>query len=432
MRVEKERREQAVDQKERRQDGPVDQKERRQGVPVDLGTLGLAEGGYLLVKRALRSVHQGEAIDVTGTAPGLEVDLRAWCRSEGHGFEWEPAPESDEGRARVINGGAEAARWADAGRVAGESEVANGDVVAERPPRSWGLAARGATIEAGAPAFDFHLVDKLEVWSDSAAHIYQQAVAAQWNPETAIPWDATFDLDDDLEDAVVQVMTYLIENETAALIVPSRFIAQMHPHFREVMQVLAVQAADEARHIEVFTRRARLKRTRLGLSTAGGQTSLKTLVDEPQFAIASFLLSVLGEGTFLSLLRFIERYAPDPVTAAVARLAAQDEARHVAFGLAHLGEHLSREPEFRPRLADAVRRRHDVLRHTAGLNDEVFDALLLMAAGSWQLTALRDGSRALFDLMQEMDQGRRKRLARLGFSDAEAAELSSLHTRNFM
>ena len=97
-------------------------------------------------------------------------------------------------------------------------------------------------------------------------------------------------------------MTYLIENETAALVIPSRFIAQMHPHFREVMQVLAVQAADEARHMEVFTRRALLKRGSLGLSTAGGQASLKTLVDEPDFAIASFLLSVLGEGTFLSLL----------------------------------------------------------------------------------------------------------------------------------
>ena len=107
------------------------------------------------------------------------------------------------------------------------------------------------------------------------------------------------------------------------------------------MQVLAIQAADEARHIEVFTRRARLKRDELGLSTVGGQASLKTLVDEPDFAIASFLLSVLGEGTFLSLLWFIERYAPDPVTATVARLAAQDEARHVAFGLAHLSQHLS-------------------------------------------------------------------------------------------
>jgi hypothetical protein len=37
------------------------------------------------------------------------------------------------------------------------------------------------------------------------------------------------------------------------------------------MQLLAVQAADEARHVEVFTRRALLKRDRLGLSTVGGQ-----------------------------------------------------------------------------------------------------------------------------------------------------------------
>src|SRR6185369_605713 len=137
----------------------------------------------------------------------------------------------------------------------------------------------------------------------------------------AVPWKTPFELDDDVEDAVVQIMTYLIENETAALIIPSRFIAQMHPHFREVMQVLAVQAADEARHMEVFTRRALLKRANLGLSTVGGQTSLKTLLDEPDFAIASFLLSVLGEGTFLSLLRFLEQYAPDPITMAVTRLA---------------------------------------------------------------------------------------------------------------
>jgi hypothetical protein len=216
------------------------------------------------------------------------------------------------------------------------------------------------------------------------------------------------------------------------LIVPSQFIAQLHPHFREVMQVLAVQAADEARHIEVFTRRARLKRGTLGRSTIGGQASLKTLVDEPQFAVASFLLSVLGEGTFLSLLWFIERYAPDPVTATVARLAAQDEARHVAFGLAHLSQHLAREPEFRPRLANAVHRRHDALRHTAGLNDEVFDALLLMAAGSWEHDALRLGCRRMMQLIHDMDEGRRKRLVRLGFAEQEAADLSALHTRNFM
>jgi hypothetical protein len=336
-----------------------------------------------------------------------------------------------QSHAVITRGDAETARWTGSER-AGDPDASQPKAVAERAPRRWGLAARGARVEAGSPEFGFTLVDKIEFWSGDAARIYAQAAAAQWDPQVAVPWSAEFNLPEEVEDAVVQVMTYLIENETAALIIPSRFIAQLHPHFREVMQVLAIQAADEARHIEVFTRRALLKRKELGRSTSGGQASLKTLVDEPDFAIASFLLSVLGEGTFLTLLWFIERHAPDPVTAAVARLAAQDEARHVAFGLAHLREHINSDTAFCSRLANSVRRRHDVLRHTAGLNADVFDALILMAAGSWEHTRLREGHQRVMQLTRDMDEGRQKRLKRLGFSEQEAAELSSLHTRNFM
>jgi hypothetical protein len=227
-------------------------------------------------------------------------------------------------------------------------------------------------------------------------------------------------------------MTYLIENETAALLVPTRFLGRLHPHFREVMQLLAIQAADEARHIEVFTRRAKLRRTELGLSTAGGQASLATLFDEPDFAIASFLLSVLGEGSFLALLWFIRDHAPDVCTREVARLAAQDEARHVAFGLAHLGRHVEEDPSLRGRLAAAIERRHGALASTAGLNAEVFDALVLLAAGEWSAPALRRGHAAVVALAQEMDSGRRQRLIRLGFAPEQAASLSALHTRNFM
>ena len=152
----------------------------------------------------------------------------------------------------------------------------------------------------------------------------------------------------------MQVLTYLIENETAALIVPAKFCAQVHPHFREIMQVLAIQAADEARHIEVFTRRALLAREDLGLSTGGGQSSLKTLVDEPDFAMASFLLSVLGEGSFVHLLGFLHNHAPDDCTREVMRLAAQDEARHVAFGMAHLRRHAQRDDTLHARMQQAV------------------------------------------------------------------------------
>jgi TusA-related sulfurtransferase len=127
--------------------------------PVELHTLGFAEGGYLLLKRALREAGPGHSVTVTGTDPELEVDLRAWCRAEGHRFEWQTTA-AEGGRAVIVSGSAEWDRWVGARRIGAEG-VPDGDYVAERPPRTWGLAARGATIEAGAPEFDFHLVDKV-------------------------------------------------------------------------------------------------------------------------------------------------------------------------------------------------------------------------------------------------------------------------------
>jgi hypothetical protein len=223
-----------------------------------------------------------------------------------------------------------------------------------------------------------------------------------------------------------------VENELAALVLPTRFISRIHPHFREVVQLLAVQAADEARHVEVFTRRALLHRQELGSSGAGGRASLGTLFEEPEYSVASFLLSVLGEGTFLQLLSFLEAHGPDPVTRGICRLVRQDEARHVATAMGHLGEQAIADPDLRRRLAAAVRRRHDSLASTAGLNADVFDALVLVAAGSFSPDDVRSGFAAVAGLVAEMDEARRRRLQRLGFSVDEAAELSALHTRNFM
>ncbi|HTR54216.1 MAG TPA: hypothetical protein VMJ10_26170 [Kofleriaceae bacterium] len=381
---------------------------------IDLGDLGLDEGAHLLVKRALAAASH---VVVRGRSPALAIDLPAWCRARGH------ACAARDGGFAIERG---PSRWTNAQRAGSI------DAPAAHAPARWGLAARGALVEAGAPALDAPLADRADVWADEAARLYAQAAAAQWDPATAIPWDAPIDHPPEVEDAVVQVMTYLIENETAALLVPARFLARLHPHFREVMQLFAIQAADEARHVEVFTRRACLRRAELGLSTAGGQASLATLFDEPDFAIASFLLSVLGEGSFLALLWFLHAHAPDACTREVARLAAQDEARHVAFGLAHLARHVGEDPTLRDRLAAAIERRHAALAHTAGLNEEVHDALVLLAAGSWDPAALRRGHAAVVQLTRDMDDGRRTRLSRLGFTADAAAQLSSLHTRNFM
>lgn len=401
---------------------------------LDLGDLGLDRGGHILLKRALAGMAPGSRLAVRGSAPELPVHLAAWCRSQAHVLVEPGDPPTDASAgvvACIVRGTAEDDRWRGAAST-GAADPTGAGALAEHADPSWGLAARGATVEAGSPRFGFSLDSKAAVWTDDAPRIYRQAAAAQWDPATAIPWNAPFELPADVEAAVVQVMTYLVENEQAALAVPARFLGQIHPHFREVVAVLAVQVADEARHVEVFTRRATLRGGTLGRSSAGGQASLLTLLQEPDFALAHFLLSVLGEGTFLALLSFIERHAPDPVTASVARLALADEARHVAFGMSHLAEVVAHDPGQRARLASAIHRRHDALASTAGLNVDVIDALVVLAAGSFQPEGVARGFSLVQALESEMADGRRRRLVRLGFSLDEAADLAALHTRNFM
>jgi hypothetical protein len=96
-------------------------------------------------------------------------------------------------------------------------------------------------------------------------------------------------------------------------------------------------------------------------------------------------------------------------------VARQDEARHVAFRVAHLGHLSTIDPSLRDRLRAAVERRHDTLLDTSGLNADLFDSLVILAAGSWSPSAIARGYLAVQELQQSMDEGRQQRLLRLGF-----------------
>lgn len=397
---------------------------------IDIESLGLDEGALLLVRQALSELPAGARLSVRGRASHWTLHLEAWCRQQGHEFGTRTLPDGTL-EAVLTRGAWAEGRWQGA-MATGRSQLASGELPLAEADPAWGLAARGATVEAGSPAFGFGLHVRDEIWAGTAAEIYRQAAAGQWDPQAAVDWDAPFELPPAIEAAVVQVMTYLIENENAALVVPARHLGQVHPHYREVQQVLALQCADEARHIEVFTRRIGLRGHQPLRSTAGGQASLLTLLQAPDFSCTALLLSVLGEGTFVNLLNFLHEHAPDPVTRQICRLAARDEARHVAFGMAHLEHRIAVEPDVLPRLQNAVEQRHEALAPTAGLNEEVFDALVLLAGGALTPAAVGRGHAAVQQLKQEMAVGRKARLQRLGFEPALAQRLADMHTRNFM
>ena len=383
---------------------------------LDLEDLNLAEGAPVLLRRALSSLSEGDWLEVRGDSANLGEDLAAWCRTQGLGYE---RPAGSPALHRIQ-------------KAASPVVVHSPHEVVESADPAWGLAPRGAAIEAGGPQFAFPLKHKRDVWAANLASIYKQAVANQWSAARDIPWDDLPKLPVEIEHAVRQIMTFLTENEFAALYIPARFIPRIHPHYREVVEVMAMQVVDEARHAEAFTRRAQATGFELGTTASSGQLSLQTLLEEPDFTTAAFLLCVMGEGTFLSLLKFLHEHAPDPVTAELARLAHRDEARHVAFGTEHVRYVLQTEPEKRRSLAAAVERRSQVLADISGLSPYVSDALVVLAGGGVSVAQIREGARRVLALHREMDGSRRERLQSLGFSGEEATELSAYHTKNFM
>jgi len=409
-------------------------------IAVDAGELPLGGGLLALVRPALDQLEPGGVLAVLSKSRAVREDLSSWCHAQRH--EYLGVEEIADGSDRhLISRGRfsvplkpteeKSALESHDGRLTAADVLKAVPMPASADPIN-GFAPRGAHIEPGGPSYPFTLNERDRVAPPEVAVLYDQAVSAQWDATTDIPWSKVRPLPPDLERALIQVMTFLAENELSALYLPSRFIAKIHPAYAEVAMFLATQLADEARHIDVFLKRARLCGRGLGISSVTTSRSLLSLLQTDDFTEAAFLLSILGEGTFLDLLSFIERYAPDEATAELISRARNDESRHVHFGLAHVRAGLAADPNLYGRLEAAVRRRAAALHGIDGVPAPLQDALTILAAGSTQARAVAKGHQAFRQLLETMHLNRVRRLGNAGFTAAQAKIISELHTPNFM
>ena len=227
------------------------------------GALGVADGLLMLLREAADPLPAGSVVAVRTTHPTVGHDLPAWCRIMSHtylgadgsayylrkGDVRPPAAEKPDWGVRVpLRPGGEfhTRDWL-VGRVGEVPEHATG---------ATGFAPRGAVVEPGSPTYDFPINDRAAVWAGEVADLYEQATANQWDASRDIPWAELKPLPEPLERAVCQLMTFLAENEYSALYVPAKFVPRINPQFAEVVFFLCTQMADEARHIEAFTKRA--------------------------------------------------------------------------------------------------------------------------------------------------------------------------------
>lgn len=389
-------------------------------IAVDGGDLPLGGGLLALVRPALTLLEPDGVLAILSRSDAASADLASWCRAERH--EYLGAEDAGDGTTRhLVRRG-----------PFGVQRARSVEELPERADATTGFAPHGAVVEAGGPRYPFDLLERDRVAPPEVAELYEQAVAAQWSAARDIPWSTIPRHEPALELAVRQVMTFLAENELSALYVPSQFLARLHPAYVGVAMFLATQMQDESRHIDVFLRRAHATASPPAISSATTSRSLHSLLQIDDFAEASFLLSVLGEGTFLDLLAFVERFAPDEATAELAKRARVDEARHVHFGLAHVRHALAHDETLYARLEASVRRRAATLAGTAGVPAPVQDALTIYAAGASDPRRVARGHDAFRELLVTMNEGRIRRLRSAGFTAEQAAMISDLHTPNFM
>ena len=295
-----------------------------------------------------------------------------------------------------------------------------------------GIMFRGARRAQPAPAMPYAITRRELVWADNLHELVERAKRRQWNAATDIPWAEGRGVGAVLEGALADVLTWMLQQEYAAWYVPAKFVGRVHPAYTEVGLFLSTQVMDEARHVEVFLKRLYLNG--MGLREVAGSTesSIKGLLMQEDFARASFLLHVLGEGTFKDLFHLLIEVAPDEATRQIMVRALEDEARHVAYGVGRLRTQLAtqRDPDTVGQgFVDALEARLAFTYEVSGLPRHVQEALAILAGGDRGPGAPAAGRERMRQFVDELNRNRKERLLQSGFSERLAEIISQLHIR---
>lgn len=214
-----------------------------------------------------------------------------------------------------------------------------------RGPGDMTTRLRGAIPRPNAQRFGPNYQSKADVWAENCMMLYEEAVQRQWASARDIPWDTLEPLPDELERAMCQLATMLTEVEFIAGDVPGQWMPFVSAQDYEAGLFLMTQIMDEARHTDVFRKRALANGG--GLLQQGAGLGLRTLLEARDFTEMSVLMHVQAEGFVQSMFRMGELIGQTEADKRIFRMSAQDESRHLAFGVMHLKYVLDTEPERR-------------------------------------------------------------------------------------
>jgi hypothetical protein len=278
---------------------------------------------------------------------------------------------------------------------------------------NYSMAARGSEMVPGLPDLGYTINRKSDVWSENVAALYEEAKARRWTPAVDIDWSAlkAAPLPAELEAAVSQLCTSLEEISLMMMEVPSRWVSAINQEFLELKSYLCAQMIDEARHVEVFRKRALAGGSGLKRASATAEQALKEILFAEAYPEASLACNVMLASLILGVFR--QSASISPVDAKIFRLCMQDTARELAYGVGHIRYHLQHQPHRAEYLHDYLDRTEHTFLGIAG-SPELLEPLIVLAGKGTSKAALADGSRRVRKFLQQTVTEYLERLTAIG------------------
>ena len=292
------------------------------------------------------------------------------------------------------------------------------DELPEIPRGPRGAAPRGAAYSVQDQAdLGPELNRKSDVWAYKVASFTEEAMSRQWDATTDVPWQDLpgCERSDEVEIAFAQLCTFFTEVEMIATDLPAKWLWRMNNQFHEVKHFIATQAIDEARHAEVFRKRALAGGVGLMEALPQVEHSLKAILDGDTYSEASAFMHLLAEGNILTLFRFSEFISPTAVDKKMFQLVMQDEARHVSYGLQHLKWILDNAPERRENLHAALDEAENF--SLKQFDSALFEAMIVAAGKGTKPEQIKRGIEIVGTLQIKQVEEYFQRLQRAGFGE---------------
>jgi hypothetical protein len=288
-----------------------------------------------------------------------------------------------------------------------------GDIPAHA--RGPAFVPRGAAPVPGASRYGHALDERTQVWAHNVRKLYEEALQRQWSSATDIAWEQLKPLPEELERAMCQLCTFLTEVEFIAGDIPGKWMPNIPDEYYEVKLFLSTQMMDEARHLDVFRKRALANGGGLLYTRRRGSGGGVGALGADNFDEVTLILHVLGEGFVQTIFRAGEYIGKSEPEKKIFRMCLQDESRHVAFGTMHLKYLLETQPERREEIHNYLDYVESQLSDGAAIGLDVPMALATLMAGG--TARLDEGFKMVGELNHKVVEEYLQRLTAAGMHE---------------